>query len=99
MKRTIRFREEAEAELRAAREWYEARRKGLGMEFLLCIEATLAAIARRPEQFRQLRGEIRRAMVRRFPFAILFAADDEAVVVLSVFHGSRDPADWQRRLD
>ena len=42
-------------------------------------------------------GAIRRTVTRRFPFAIYFRIRGDAVVVLAVFHGRRDPSVWQRR--
>jgi len=46
--RELIVRPEAEAELGEAFDWYESRVNGLGAEFLLAIDATLASIARNP---------------------------------------------------
>jgi plasmid stabilization system protein ParE len=40
---------------------------------------------------------IRRALLRRFPYAVYFAVERDVVVILAVLHVSRDPAEWQRR--
>ncbi len=58
---------EAEADLAEAAAWYEERRAGPGLEFTRAVGATLAMIEREPERFPLSRGEIRRALVRRFP--------------------------------
>jgi len=44
-----------------------------------------------------LRGSIRRALLRRFPYVVYFAIEADIVVVVAVLPASRDPAEWQRR--
>jgi plasmid stabilization system protein ParE len=61
---------EAEAELDEAFTWYEGRAAGLGSEFLRAVRASFALIRRNPEQCPRVRGDIRRALVRRFPYAV-----------------------------
>jgi plasmid stabilization system protein ParE len=48
-------------------------------------------------QFPHIHGSLRRAVLRRFPYSIVFAATNEEIVVLSVFHSSRDPKRWRPR--
>jgi plasmid stabilization system protein ParE len=81
----------------AAYQWYENEEPGLGVEFLDQLLATYDLIARGPLQYQALRSGIRRALLRRFPYAVYFAAEGHLVVVLAVLHASRDPAEWQRR--
>jgi plasmid stabilization system protein ParE len=90
-------RDAAVADLEEAAEWYEARRVGLGAEFLRAVRALFAGVARDPLQHAVARGEVRRARVRRFPYIAYFVADSEGVVVLAVLHGRRDPQVWQSR--
>jgi plasmid stabilization system protein ParE len=88
---------DAAADLDAASEWYEERRVGLGGEFLRATRATLAGVARAPEQFPVARSPVRRALVRRFPYAIYFVPESEQTVVIGVLHVRRDPHVWQSR--
>ncbi len=92
------FRPQAEAEFEEAQSWYEERTRGLGQEFVTCVQATIEAVRRNPEQFQRVDGEVRRALVRRFPYAIMYLADPESVAIIAVFHTSRDPAEWRRRV-
>lgn len=85
------------AELREAQEWYEARVTGLGLEFARAIEAALMAIRRTPAAFPLVYGEIRQAVLRRFPYSVLFVVEAEAIVVLACFHHRRDPRVWRER--
>jgi toxin ParE1/3/4 len=43
-------------------------------------------------------GEVRKAVVRRFPYCIYYREEEAGVRVLAVFHTSRDPAEWERRI-
>jgi len=88
---------QADLDVEAAFEWYENERGGLGLEFLDALRATYNRIADGPLKYQELRGGIRRALLRRFPYAVYFGIEGEVVVVVAVLHASRDPAEWQRR--
>jgi toxin ParE1/3/4 len=87
----------ADLDVEAAFEWYENERPGLGVEFLDELRGTYNRIADGPLEYQELRGGIRRALLRRFPYAVYFAIEADVVVVVAVLHASRDPAEWQRR--
>lgn len=91
---------EAKADVADAYLWYEDQSFGLGMEFLRCIEIGLLAIQRNPFSYSMVHESYRRALVRRFPFAIFFEfdLDQNRCVVYSVLHCSQDPAKWRGRL-
>jgi plasmid stabilization system protein ParE len=97
MTRGILIRSAAEAEISAAIAWYEACSPGLGAEFLLALEAALHAAARQPQSFPVVHKIIRRALTRRFPYAVLFVEEPTQIVVLAVFHARRNPQHWQER--
>jgi plasmid stabilization system protein ParE len=67
------------------------------LEFLDELRATYGRIVEGPLKYQHLRSGIRRALLRRFPYAVYFAVEEAAIVVLAVLHASRDPAEWQRR--
>ncbi len=89
---------EAERDMREAYAWYEERRRGLGEEFLRCVDACILAIRRNPEMSAFACQNYRRALVRRFPYAIFYEFQEDTVVIYSVFHCSQDPEKWRRRL-
>ena len=91
MNRGLVLRRIAEREFDDAVAWYEGEREGLGREFRAAIEEYFQRIADNPEGFPEVRGEVRRAIVRRFPFVIHFLIEKKRIVILSVFHTSRDP--------
>jgi len=87
----------ADLDVAAAFEWYEGEKPGLGMEFLDELRATYERVQDGPFRYQDLRAGIRRALLRRFPYAVYFAVEQHLVVVVAVLRASRDPAEWQRR--
>ena len=90
------LRRRAVREIKDAYDWYEAQRADLGETFLGELERVLDVLAQHPLRFPVLHATVRRALTRRFPYAILFRVRDEQVVVLSVLHHARDPARWPK---
>jgi plasmid stabilization system protein ParE len=97
MSLTLIIRPEAEADLAEARDWYESQRKGLADEFKLCVEGALERIHRMPELQAEVYKGIRRSLLRRFPYAVLYRVEETRVVVIAVMHTRRDPERWQSR--
>ena len=77
--------------------WYETQRPSLGHEFLGAADALIAAIAEHPLRYPVIRRNTRRALMRRFPYAMYFRVYDEVVVVIACMHGRRNPRRWQVR--
>ncbi len=94
----FRFTPEAEAELTEARQWYSHHRKDLDLEFMQCIEVALSRILSNPYFFPVIYRSLRRAVVRRFPFAILYEVTAEEIEIIAVFHSRRNPNVWKSRL-
>jgi plasmid stabilization system protein ParE len=90
-------RPEAEREIQEAFDWYEERSEGLGLEFLRAADACLSTVRRNPEAFPVVHEQVRRALLRRFPYALFYLLRDDTIVVIACFHIKRSPADWQRR--
>lgn len=94
----IRYAAEVEQDLDSGFAWYESRDAGLGDEFLRAVQARISAVARTPEAHQVIYETYRRAVVRRFPFVIIYEYADGVVTVYSVFHTSQDPNKWRERL-
>lgn len=92
------FHPAAAREFIAAAKFYEDRAAGLGSDFIRQVERTVAQIAARPESGKLLTGEIRRRLVARFPFAVLYRLRDDGLFLLAVMHLRRRPGYWKRRL-
>jgi plasmid stabilization system protein ParE len=89
---------EAEQDLAEAYGWYEARRIGLGEEFVSSVDACIEAIRRTPEMHALVHENYRRGLMRRFPYAVFYEYVEGTVTVYSIFHASRDPDKWRQRL-
>ena len=91
-------RPEAAREVQEAFEWYEERSEGLGLEFLRAADACLAGVRRNPLAVPIAYQEICRALLRKFPYALLYLVKEERIIVLACFHAKRNPIDWMRRV-
>jgi plasmid stabilization system protein ParE len=93
----LKVRKEAEQDISLIFEYYEEIRIGLGHDFLLCIEEVFAKIERNPLNYRKTYKELRRVIIRRFPYRVFFFIRASKVVVTAVFHAQKDPESWQNR--
>lgn len=87
----------AEAEIEAARDWYEGETAGLGATFVEAVEATLARVMRDPALYTEVRPRVRRALVRVFPYGVFYAVYLDRITVLAVVHARRHPRRWPSR--
>jgi plasmid stabilization system protein ParE len=78
-------------------DWYEREQVGLGDQFLAELRGAYDRVADGPLKYPTVRPGVRRALIRRFPYAVYFSVEAQTIFVLAVLHASRDPAEWQRR--
>ena len=89
-----RFHRLANRELHEAAQYYEVESPGLGAAFLTEVERGLWSIAEHPEAGVILRGSVRRRLLRRFPYALLYAIKRDGVRILAVMNLKRRPTYW-----
>jgi plasmid stabilization system protein ParE len=77
--------------------WYLERGRGLASDFLEVLDATVARVEDNPFQYQEVHKGIRKALMPRFPYSILFRVTDDEIVILACFHARRDPRRWQSR--
>ncbi|WP_157817629.1 type II toxin-antitoxin system RelE/ParE family toxin [Candidatus Thiodictyon syntrophicum] len=94
----VRYHEAAEAELYEALGFLELRAKGLGRRLLREVRRTAARIAECPLLAPEIRPGVRKRGVHTFPYALVYAIEDDGVLILAVAHGSRRPDYWGGRL-
>ena len=89
----------AASEVRGTIRWYDEQREGLGDNFARAVFETLELIGEMPElhQVIEPARTIRRALLRRFPYAVYYITETERIVVLAVLHVARDPSSWHER--
>jgi toxin ParE1/3/4 len=91
------FLPEAREEYDRAADWYDQRLPGLGSTFEDRIGETLELIKAHPVAFSRVHEDVRSAIVPQFPYAVYYLATRDCVVVIAVFHASRDPEIWKTR--
>lgn len=87
----------AEQEMFDAARYYELQAPGLGQDFLDKVETALQDLIHSPERWPILQEDIRRRLIRRFPYSLLYRIDPCEVVVLAVMHQKRHPSYWLPR--
>ena len=88
---------EAREEFDQGYDYYEGQRAGLGETFAEAIQLASDQIGEMPQLHRAVFGDVRRVVVRGFPYCVYYREEASRVRVLSVFHTSRNPATWQSR--
>ena len=97
MARRLVVQRQSDLDIQAAALWYEDQRGGLGKRFLNELDEVFRRIENNPRQFPKLEGEVRRALLRHFPYGVYFAEGVDEVVVLAVLHLHREPDMWKSR--
>lgn len=93
----VRFRSEAESDVVLAREWYDARRLGLGDEFIQALERAIDLVSELPEAFPEIAVGLRRALLGRFPYAVYYHLNGDFVDIIACLHMRRSQSRWSNR--
>lgn len=94
----IAFVSAAQAELADALAYYDAQQPGLGASFLTELEACIERVRRLPGAWQPLGPNLHRCRMHRFPYAVIYAARADAIVILAVANLHRNPDYWRNRL-
>ncbi len=97
MKR-IRFLSPAEIEMLDAAAYYETRVPELGTDFISTIEIAVLDLSDDPGKWLMIGKEIRRRILPRFPYSILYKIDPEEIIIVAIMHQKRRPNYWINRL-
>ncbi len=93
----IRFRPEVADDLRTAVDWYEAKRTGLGDEFLGEYWSAIDRIIDQPQGYGLVHAGLRACRLSRFPYVIHYRCSEEEILVVAVMFGGRDAPAWFER--
>ena len=91
------FHPAAREELLAAIAYYNSIEPELGMAFLEEIEAAIALAGNFPDLWMELGDGVRRCLVRRFPYAVLYTRESDRLYILAIMHTKRKPGYWLDR--
>jgi plasmid stabilization system protein ParE len=90
--------DDAELELDDAFEWYENQVQGLGYDFLDEINKSLKRIVQYPDSCEERDDEIKRCIVNRIPYGIVYGIDKDKIIVVAIAHLHRKPKYWFDRV-
>ena len=90
----IRFTEEAESEIADAVKWYNNERSDWGLEFSAVLDETILRALRFPYFNSEINPGFYRALMKRFPYGIIYSIEDDDLVVYAVAHLHRSPKYW-----
>lgn len=94
---TFSFHPEAEEEFLEAINYYEDRERGLGYDFSIEVFATIQNIVIYPTAWPVIEEGVRRCLVHRFPYGVIYNIEQEEILVLAVMHLRRHPGYWKNR--
>jgi toxin ParE1/3/4 len=97
VKRAVQFHRLAELELNEATDYYELERPGLGATFLNEVERCVRSITEHPEAGSIIGGEVRRRLLHRFPYGLLYTIKADSIRVLALMNLKRRPSYWVGR--
>lgn len=95
----LRFHPDVYQELRDAYQWYESKSEGLGEDLMRELERTYPLIQTMPKAWPQVAPGVRRCLLKRFPYGILYREVEQGLVVVAVMHLSRRPGYWRTRIE
>ncbi len=94
----VEFHEEARAEFIEAALRYESQAPDLGQDFVTLVERTYTRLQDFPDIGRPFGRRIRRILVPRFPYALLYRATPDLILIVAVMHLRRRPGYWRSRV-
>ncbi|HKP98285.1 MAG TPA: type II toxin-antitoxin system RelE/ParE family toxin [Fibrobacteria bacterium] len=91
------FGDAAKIELVETIEWYEVQQKGLGKRFAQALDITKKRITIFPDISSEVAQGIRRAIIKGFPYGLIYSIHKETIEIIAVAHLHREPLYWDNR--
>ena len=86
MKRAVRLTAKAEADVANAYLWCEKEREDLGLEFIRRVDEAIKQIGQHPTLYAPLIGQVRRCILKQFPYALWYRVEEDAIVIACLHH-------------
>jgi plasmid stabilization system protein ParE len=93
-----RFLTPADEELSEAAKFYEAHSIGLGSDYLNEVQAAIDLVCEFPELGQAVDQGLRRVVLHRFPFSLIYSVETDTIVIVAVAHQRRRPDYWKSRV-
>jgi plasmid stabilization system protein ParE len=94
----VRFHHLATGEMRESARYYERQCTGLGAAFLGSIQTSIAFLKEHPEGAQAVSRDVRRKLIDRFPYALVYAFEGGEILILAVANLRRRPFYWKDRI-
>ena len=91
------FTELAKSEIDDAACFYELEYNGLGIRFKEEIRHAVNLIREYPTALAIERGDVRKCLLHRFPYKILYSIEDDHILIIAIAHQHRKPDYWVDR--
>lgn len=88
----------AQQEIDDAVDWYDSQSEGLGVQFLDELDRAIRRLLRYPLSCAEIEPRLRRCLLTRFPYGIIYGIDADSIVIIAVAHLHREPRYWVDRL-
>lgn len=95
---SYRFLYPAEEEMTEASLFYEAASEGLGRDFLADVQFGIDSVRQRPGLGHTIDSGLKRILLHRFPFSLIYAVEVDAILIVAIAHYGRHPGYWKDRL-
>jgi len=93
------FHQKASEEIVETTAYYEGEVPGLGSGFIIEVERVVAVLCDQPNIGQSVGEELRRILLARFPYSLIYSIESERIWVIAVAHHRRRPGYWQERID
>jgi len=90
----VRFLKLAQLEVDDAVTWYNSQYVNLGTQFLDELDKAVRRIVAYPFSCPKIEANLRRGLLMRFPYGIIYGIDSDSIVVIAVAHLHREPRYW-----
>lgn len=94
----LRFLILAQRELNEAVAWYNEQAAGSGQEFLDELDRVVRRAVTFPMSCPEIEPGVRRCLLARFPYGLIYGVDRKTIVVIAVSHLHREPRYWVGRI-
>jgi plasmid stabilization system protein ParE len=94
----IDFLDAAKSELDDAIDYYDEQRWGLGLELEEELEQALERIDHYPEAWSQLSSRVRRCVLNRFPYSVIYEIRSQIIIIVAIQHHHKEPESWRSRV-
>ncbi len=96
--RSVEFHPEAQDEFISAAQFYERQAEGLGLDFIMTVQQAYERLLEAPASGPPFGRRLRRLLVPKFPYGLLYRVEPERIYIIAVMHLHRRPGYWRSRL-